>query len=346
MALYPALPLFTDAYLADTRHLTTEEHGAYLLLLMCAWRSADCALEDNDKTLARIAGLSPTKWRRLKPALAQFFTIEAGLWRQKKLQAVYSDVAARVARNKANGARGGRAKAAKACRLDSMSGQKKGRQKPSQMGSKTGGKNTASAQAAKTKSKTKQKQPPAADVSLEQKKDRGRPLSVEQQNHWRSSISDVCPEGTIMDDAVLHVWWAAGVDLTLDIIPTITAVAVRELARTGRAPHSLGYFREAVLEASADRQKAEQSGKRFKPAAKTPQAQKQVFDLQNADHWCRLLGDPNNRFQGDHMARNWFIPTDHPTFRERGLGTNPRLSVTGHIPRIVRDRYGAVWGWL
>jgi len=113
VAEFPALPFFTDAYLADTRHLTTEEHGAYLLLLMCAWRTRGCCLKDDDRLLARIAGVSPTRWRRLKPNLAEFFTVADGLWQQKKLSYVYDTVAKKVARNRTNGARGGRATAAK-----------------------------------------------------------------------------------------------------------------------------------------------------------------------------------------------------------------------------------------
>lgn len=37
MADFPYLPIWTDAYLADTTHLRTEEHGRLLLLLMKAW---------------------------------------------------------------------------------------------------------------------------------------------------------------------------------------------------------------------------------------------------------------------------------------------------------------------
>ena len=338
MALYPALPLFTDAYLADTRHLTTEEHGAYLLLLMCAWRSDGCELEDDDKTLARIAGLSPTRWRRLKPVMAKFFAIRQGVWQQKKLQAVYSDVASRVARNKANGARGGRARAAKATdRLDSR--------EPTGS-SKHGADQTATRQTTKTKPKAKIMLPLAAGATDNQEEGDCLAALPFHADVWRSQIAAVCADGTLLDGAVIHYWNAAGVDLELDAVPTIEAVGERELARTGRAPHSLGYYRDAVVEAATDRQKAVQGGLKRKPVPVLLQGQKKDFDPTNEDDWKTLLGDPNDRFRGDHMARNWFVSSDNPVFRERGLGANPRLSVTSHIPQSVCKMYGAAWLWL
>lgn len=73
-----AMPMFGDAYLADTTHLTTEEHGAYFLLLLAAWRQDDCALPDDDRKLARIAGLTPRKWKSIKPTIMEFWRIADG----------------------------------------------------------------------------------------------------------------------------------------------------------------------------------------------------------------------------------------------------------------------------
>lgn len=85
MAEFPALPLWTDAYLGDTTHLTTIEHGAYLLLLMTSWRTNDCALPDDDRLLARYARLNAQQWKRMRPILEPFFTITGGVWRQGRL---------------------------------------------------------------------------------------------------------------------------------------------------------------------------------------------------------------------------------------------------------------------
>ena len=53
MAEYPSLPLFTDAYLADTTHLTDAEHGIYVLLLIHLWRSPDCRIPNDKQWIAR-----------------------------------------------------------------------------------------------------------------------------------------------------------------------------------------------------------------------------------------------------------------------------------------------------
>ena len=76
MAKFPALPLWTDAYLGDTSHLTTIEHGAYILLLIAAWRSKECCLPNDDKLLARYAHLTPGQWRRIKGVLMPFFYVQ------------------------------------------------------------------------------------------------------------------------------------------------------------------------------------------------------------------------------------------------------------------------------
>ena len=88
MADFPCLPLWTDAYLADTNHLTAEEHGAYVLLLIEAWRSADCSLPDNDTLLARHARLTPAKWNAAKPIVMAFWKLDKRRkrWTQKRLK--------------------------------------------------------------------------------------------------------------------------------------------------------------------------------------------------------------------------------------------------------------------
>lgn len=86
MAEFPAMPLFTDAYLGDTTHLTTLEHGAYLLLLVAQWRSRDCRLPDDDNLLARYTKCGPAEWRKIREILSPFFLIRGGFWIQLRLQ--------------------------------------------------------------------------------------------------------------------------------------------------------------------------------------------------------------------------------------------------------------------
>lgn len=70
------MPLYIGDYLADTSRLTTEQHGAYLLLLMDYWRSG--RLPNNDQVLAQITKLPLETWLIHKGVLQGFFEIVDG----------------------------------------------------------------------------------------------------------------------------------------------------------------------------------------------------------------------------------------------------------------------------
>jgi uncharacterized protein YdaU (DUF1376 family) len=111
MSAYPSLPLFTDAFLADTGHLSAQETGAYLLLLMVAWRNEGCRLPDMDEDLAAWARVDMRTWKRLKPRIMErFWTLADGFWTQKRLTKERDIVSKRAAVARENGARGGRPK--------------------------------------------------------------------------------------------------------------------------------------------------------------------------------------------------------------------------------------------
>jgi len=93
MSRKPAqLPFFPDAYHRDTTHLTTEEHGAYFLLLMAAWGTPDCSLPNDERRLAALAKLPLPKWRKLAPTILEFWTIDKGRITQRRLRKEWSYV--------------------------------------------------------------------------------------------------------------------------------------------------------------------------------------------------------------------------------------------------------------
>ncbi len=68
------MPLFVGDYLADTGHLSTVEHGAYLLLLMTAWLKGG-ALPDDSERLRRITRMERDDWLHAEPVLREFFVL-------------------------------------------------------------------------------------------------------------------------------------------------------------------------------------------------------------------------------------------------------------------------------
>lgn len=96
------MPLYIGDYLADTTRLTTEQHGAYLLLIMDYWRSG--RLPDNDAVLSQITRLSPDAWSNARTMLKHFFCIEDGQWVHKRIdeELTKASVNKEAARDKAS----------------------------------------------------------------------------------------------------------------------------------------------------------------------------------------------------------------------------------------------------
>jgi uncharacterized protein YdaU (DUF1376 family) len=78
----PWMPLYVGDYLGDTGHLTTTQHGAYLLLMMHYWRKGE--LPDDDRQLSKIAKLPLKTWCEYRATLQDFF--HEG-WKHKRIDA-------------------------------------------------------------------------------------------------------------------------------------------------------------------------------------------------------------------------------------------------------------------
>lgn len=85
MAALPYMPLYIADYLSDAAHLSTLEHGAYLLLLMTYWQRGE-ALPADDKKLARICRLGPREWAKVKPSISEFFEVTCNTWLHKRVE--------------------------------------------------------------------------------------------------------------------------------------------------------------------------------------------------------------------------------------------------------------------
>ena len=112
MSSAPFMQLYVADYLADTQHLSTEQHGAYLLLLMSMWRAGG-SLPANDKILAKVAQVTPSRWHKIAPLVMPFFDEIDGQITQKRLSKEHEKAILKSQLRKQIGALGGTAKALK-----------------------------------------------------------------------------------------------------------------------------------------------------------------------------------------------------------------------------------------
>jgi uncharacterized protein YdaU (DUF1376 family) len=79
------MPFYVGDYLSATGRLTTEQHGAYLLILLDYWKNGPPP--NDDATLAALARVPLPAWRKMRAALFGFFEVRDGVLIQKRVEA-------------------------------------------------------------------------------------------------------------------------------------------------------------------------------------------------------------------------------------------------------------------
>lgn len=224
MSALPFMPLYVADYLADAAHLTTEEHGAYLLLIMTYWQRGKPLPADPAK-LARIARLPNERWADVEQTLNEFFTTEDGCWHHKRIDAELEKV-----RDKSDKAKRAAAASASIRRSTSRQQTHSGRSADAQQ--------TPSYTDTDTDTEESRIVPRDDLVDLETK--------LREAAGWQNE-----PAPGLFVTGPIQALISAGADLELDVLPVI-----RGRAKACRSASTWKYFIPAIQQALADRKAA------------------------------------------------------------------------------------------
>lgn len=100
MAALPYMQLYIADYLADTMHLSAEEHGAYLLLMFNYWQTGKPIPKNR---LAKIARLTNERWADVEPSLREFFCENGDEWMHLRIEEDLASVREKLTKKSAAG---------------------------------------------------------------------------------------------------------------------------------------------------------------------------------------------------------------------------------------------------
>lgn len=107
MAALPYIQLYVADYLADTVHLSAEEHGAYLLLIMNYWQTGKPIPQYKLQSITKIPN---ERWTDVERALSEFFEIcDDKIWHHSRIE----DDLEKVLSKSTKASKAGKASAAK-----------------------------------------------------------------------------------------------------------------------------------------------------------------------------------------------------------------------------------------
>ncbi|HHV0338702.1 TPA: DUF1376 domain-containing protein [Escherichia coli] len=100
MAALPYMQLYIADYLADTMHLSAEEHGAYLLLMFNYWQTGKPIPKNR---LVKIARLTNERWADVEPSLQEFFCDNGEEWVHLRIEEDLASVREKLTKKSAAG---------------------------------------------------------------------------------------------------------------------------------------------------------------------------------------------------------------------------------------------------
>ena len=100
MAALPYMQLYIADYLADTMHLSAEEHGAYLLLMFNYWQTGKPIPKNR---LAKIARLTNERWADVEPSLQEFVCDNGEEWVHLRIEEDLASVREKLTKKSAAG---------------------------------------------------------------------------------------------------------------------------------------------------------------------------------------------------------------------------------------------------
>ena len=79
------MKLYIGDYLGDTQHLSTLEHGAYILLIMAYWQHGG-PIENDPKLLRRLTRTDPKTFQKVSENVLKMFQVTDGLLVHKRIE--------------------------------------------------------------------------------------------------------------------------------------------------------------------------------------------------------------------------------------------------------------------
>jgi len=91
MSDLPVLPIAVADLITDTTHMSAEQFGAYVRVLLAMWRNG-AELDDDDAGLAQLTGVPLKRWRAMREIVLKPVSVIDGKLFQKRLSKTWDDV--------------------------------------------------------------------------------------------------------------------------------------------------------------------------------------------------------------------------------------------------------------